>query len=152
MQGGTMRWAVITIGVLMLTACAMTPEQREAFAQALAGAAAAPAASTKLMIFGGDDHRTYLGCLNCSQYDSESISNTYGSFGSAYSTTSVHNSYSDYGSPYSSHSACNPYATDPPVIVDGGGNFYGRLTINSYNPQQTRDAGVLQWLAAVCEH
>ena len=153
-----MRWVVISVVSVALSACAMTPEQREAFSQALAGAAAgasygaaAPVTASKLMIFGGADHQTYLGCLNCGQYDSDSISNAYGSFGSSYSSTSVHNAYSDFGSAYSQYSACNEYATDPPVIVDANGTFYGRLTLNKYNAQQTRNPNVLQWLASVCQ-
>jgi hypothetical protein len=59
---------------------------------------------------------------------------------------------SDFGSPYSSYSACNPYATDPPVIVDSAGNFYGRLTVNAYNTERTQDQTFLTWLAATCAH
>jgi hypothetical protein len=109
------------------------------------------AGSIKHMLFGGEGHHTYLGCVNCSQYDTESITNQYGQYGSAYSTTSVLNHYGEFGSKYSMYGACNPYASDPPVIVDGAGQFYGRLTVNQYNPQQTRDPGLLAWLAAICE-
>ena len=142
---------------LLVSACAMTPEQQEALDQSLAAfaqgaqAASAPVAP-KLMIFGGDGHKTYLGCLNCNQYASDSVLNTYGSYGSAYSTSSLANSYGDFGSPYSTYSACNPYATDPPVVVDNAGNFYGRLTVNAYNSERIHDQTVLAWLAATCAH
>jgi hypothetical protein len=87
---------------------------------AAAGAAGAPASrvASKLMIFGGQDHKTYLGCLNCNEYATDSLSNSYGSNGSPYSAQSIWNHYSEYGSPYSTYSACNPYASDPPAIVD----------------------------------
>lgn len=66
-------------------------------------------------------------------------------------TDSIFNRYGEYGSQYSTYSACSPYASDPPVIVDGAGNFYGRLTINAYNPQRTRDSSIIQWLTeTVC--
>src|SRR5262245_65231446 len=63
------------------------------------------------------DDGTYLGRLSANKYDSESVSNEYGRYGSPYSSTSINNPYSRYGSPYSSHSARNPYATSAPVIV-----------------------------------
>lgn len=92
------------------------------------------AQSPKIMLFGGPDHHTYLGCFSCSEYDSESIFNDYGTYGSRYSGTSIHNQYSQYGSKYSNYSPCNPYATDAPVLVDNNGGFYGRLTLNHVKP------------------
>src|SRR5579864_6734548 len=64
---------------------------------------------TKLMIFGGSGHRIYLGCLNCSEYATDSVRNTYGPHGSSYADASVFNRYGDYGSAYSDWSSCNPY-------------------------------------------
>src|SRR6266480_2158153 len=91
-----------------------------AFMQGVAdGLAAAPSPTptgVKLMVFGGPGHKTYLGCLSCSSYSSESLFNSYGTYGSAYSATSILNAYSEYGSLYGGYSACNPYASDPPVI------------------------------------
>jgi hypothetical protein len=87
------------------------------------------------MLFGGSGHKMYLGCLNCSQYATDSILNEYGSNGSAYSATRIWNHYSEFGSAYSTYSPCNSYATDPPVIVDQLGRAYGRLTLNEYNYQ-----------------
>jgi hypothetical protein len=92
------------------------------------------ATAAKLMIFGGDGHRTYLGCLNCSEYAADSVHNQYGTHGSPYNSESILNHYSQFGSPYSTESACNTYASDPPVIVDGNGRYYGRLTLNQYHP------------------
>jgi hypothetical protein len=57
----------------------------------------------------------------------------------------VLSTYSDYG-------ACNPYANDPPVIVDSGGYFYGRLTSNVYHPQIGVGVRYHDWLMnTVCE-
>src|SRR5271167_3273147 len=102
---------------------------------ASAGLSGASVAPQELMLFGGEGHKTYLGCLNCSQYASDSILNQYGPHGSPYSSDSIFNKYSEFGSKYSQYGACNPYATDPPVIVDNNGTFYGRLTMNQYHPQ-----------------
>ncbi len=85
-----------------------------------------------LYIFGGDDYDVFLGCINCSRYDSNSIWNSYGNYGSKYSSTSIWNKYSNYGGRYSNYSPFNRYASKPPVIVDANGNFYGYLTINKY--------------------
>lgn len=109
------------------------------------------AIATELLVFGGPNHRTFLGCISCSEYDSDSILNEYGPHGSRYSSESIHNHYSEYGSPYSSYSACSRYASDPPVIVDGEGGFYGRLTLNKYHAQATKNRTLLAWLGGVCE-
>jgi hypothetical protein len=103
----------------------------------------------KLMLFGGLDHKVYLGCLNCSEYALDSVRNEYGLHGSPYAMDSIFNSFGQYGSPYSMYSACNSYATDPPVIVDRDGAFYGRLTVNRYNVQRTRNENLIEWLEQV---
>lgn len=107
--------------------------------------------SSALLLFGGQGHDTFLGCLSCSSYDSDSVFNQYGQHGSRYSAESIHNPYSEFGSRYSPYSACNPYASDPPVIVARNGTFVGRLTVNRYNAQRVRDDDILAWLASVCE-
>ena len=106
--------------------------------------------AAKLMIFGGTNHTVYLGCLNCSEYASDSVKNTYGTHGSGYSQESIFNHYGSYGSPYSAESACSEYANDPPVIVDQNGKYYGRLTLNRYHAQLGIGAELMGWLAAVC--
>jgi hypothetical protein len=107
-------------------------------------------ASEKIMLFGGEGHRTYLGCLNCSTFDNDSVQNQFGDFGSKYSSTSIFNRFGDFGSRYSNFSACNPYASDPPVIVDGAGRYYGRLTLNKYHSEIGAGSSYLASLAAIC--
>lgn len=103
----------------------------------------------KLMLFGGEGRKTYLGCLNCSRYEHDSIFNPYGEHGSEYSGVSIFNSYSDHGSAYSDYGVCNPYAQNAPVVVDGNGNFYGRLTLNPYaDPVEQPD--IKAFLAGLC--
>lgn len=120
-------------------------------AQGAAGASAPQSETAKLMIFGGEEHKTYLGCLNCSQYATDSVFNAYGQHGSPYSSESIWNHYSEYGSAYSQYGACNPYATDPPVIVDSAGRYYGRLTLNTYHGEYGAGANFYNWLKqSVC--
>jgi hypothetical protein len=120
-------------------------------AGAAQGAGATETGTGKLMIFGGADHKTYLGCLNCSQYTADSIFNEYGQHGSRYSSESIWNQFAEYGSAYSQYGACNAYATDPPVIVDGSGKYYGRLTLNQYHPELGAGASYYNWLQqSVC--
>ena len=85
-----------------------------------------------LLIFGGKNHDTFLGCLNCNKYSQNSIWNAYGSYGSKYSSTSIWNKYGSYGGKYSSDSPFNKYASNPPVLVDNEGNFYGYFTADKY--------------------
>ena len=90
----------------------------------------------QLEIYGGKDHDVYLGCLNCDSYNSNSIWNEYGTYGSSYNSKSIWNEYGSYGSEYSSTSPFNSYASDPPVIVDKDGGFYGYFTINEYKSKR----------------
>lgn len=88
--------------------------------------------SQTLLIFGGEDHDVYLGKLNASKYDSESIWNEYGKYGNKYNSDCIWNNYGKYGSEYSSYSPFNEYASYPPILVDSQGNFYGYFTANKY--------------------
>ena len=81
-----------------------------------------------------NDGKTYLGKLTTNKYDSESIFNEYGTYGSKYSTKSIFNEYGTYGSKYNTQSAFNPYTTTPPIIVDSNFNKIGYLTANTSKP------------------
>ena len=85
-----------------------------------------------LLIYGGSDHDVFLGKLNADCYDSESIWNEYGT----------------YGSEYSSYSPWNEYASTPPVVVDSRGNFYGYLTANEFISQRY-SSGLVDF---ICRH
>ncbi|MBU4509481.1 PKD domain-containing protein [bacterium] len=75
---------------------------------------------------------TYLGKLTTNEFDSDSIFNEYGTYGSKYSSKSIWNEYGTYGSKYSSQSAFNDYTFTPPYIVTSDGTIYGRLTTNKF--------------------
>lgn len=95
-----------SFGVFVLALNACSPAARQRAATIASGAAAGAAGASpqqsgaKLMIFGGFDHKTYLGCLNCNEYAADSVFNSYGSNGSPYSAQSIWNRYSEFGSAY----------------------------------------------------
>ena len=92
------------------------------------------AALADLMLFAGNNNDEFLGCYDCSKYQSGSICNMYGTHGSRYSSDSIWNRYGTYGNKYSSSSPWNRYSSseDVPILVDNNGNFYGYFTINSF--------------------
>jgi len=70
----------------------------------------------------------YLG-MTTSEYNSESILNEYGTYGSKYSSNSIWNEYGTYGGEYSSKSPFNSYSSTPPVLVKNG-KAIAHLTVN----------------------
>jgi hypothetical protein len=76
--------------------------------------------STTLYIYGGTNEKDYLGKLNASRYDSESIWNPYGT----------------YGNKYNSYSPFNEHGSNPPVLRDKNGKFYGYFTANKYKSKR----------------
>ena len=150
------RWSVL-FAVLPFVLAACSAATWQAIGQGLAAASAQAPHTTAsadglepILIFAGEGHKTFLGCLTCSKYDASSILNEYGDYGSKYSVTSIFNKYSNFGSKYSDTSACNPYASDPPVLVDKNGTFFGRLTVSAVRGDRTRDQRIQAWLAGVC--
>ena len=135
---------------LIAAACSPAAMQALGAGLAAAGQAANPTQAPELLVFGGQGHKTFLGCF-CGQYETGSLFNQYSQYGSKYSATSIFNHYSDYGSLYSAYSACSAYAADPPVIVTRGGEFVGRLTLNRYAAGAITDNRVIAWLAAACK-
>lgn len=99
-----------------------------------------------LLLFGGQNHNVFLGCLNCSKYDSGSVWNKFGDYGSKFSDKSIWNKFGTYGSKFSDESPWNRFGQTPPVIVDREGNFYGYFTVNTLFPKRTLDAAMLQIL------
>ncbi|MGH8544272.1 MAG: hypothetical protein ACREX3_11725 [Gammaproteobacteria bacterium] len=111
-----------------------------------------PAPSSDVLLFGDTNYNVFLGCFSCSRFDSESIHNPFGQYGSRFSSTSIWNHFSQYGSVFSTHSACNEFAGNPPILADSQGNFYGELTLNLFRADAIRDPDVVDWLrVVVCE-
>jgi len=103
-------------------------------------------AKEELLIFGGSSHDVFLGCLTCNQFSSDSVLNEFGTYGSSYSAKSIWNEYGQYGGSYGMYSPCNPYASNPPVVVDRSGGFYGYLTVNEFHRQRITSPSILEWL------
>ncbi|WP_338821497.1 hypothetical protein WDM22_22605 [Bradyrhizobium septentrionale] len=92
----------------------------------------------ELLLYGGSDHKTFLGCLNCSSFSSESACNEFGQVGSQFASDSIWNQFGHFGSKFSSDSPWNQFSSSGPVIVDKSGNFYGRVTANQFISDRTR--------------
>ena len=93
---------------------------------------------TPLLLFGDNEHQTFLGCLNCSKFDSASICNKFGQLGSLFTSDSIWNASGRFGSKFSSDSPWNVFSTSGPVIVDESGQFYGRFTASKFVSDRTR--------------
>lgn len=87
--------------------------------------------ASDILIFGGMNHKDFLGCLTCNQYSNNSVFNKFSTYGWA-NIFGVWNPFGEYKNQFSSTSACNEYAADPPVLVDQQGSFYGRLSVNQF--------------------
>lgn len=106
-----------------------------------------PAKDFPWRLYSGDG-KVFLGMLTPSdRFDSDSIWNKYGDYGSKYSDTSIWNTYGDYGSKYSNESAFNRFASDPPIIVTDNGEIVGYLTENTMH----KDGYTLAELTAFLE-
>ncbi len=92
--------------------------------------------SQTLHLYGGEKRDEYLGCLNCDDSDNNSIWNEYGTYGSSYNSKSIWNTYGTYGDKYNANSPWNAYGSNPPVVVDKDGGFYGYFTVNRSNNKQ----------------
>jgi hypothetical protein len=93
-----------------------------------------------------NDGKTYLGKLTANEYDTDSIYNEYGTYGSKYSTDSIMNEYGTYGSKYSSTSVFNDLASEPPIILDVNGIISGYLTTNKNIKGGVSPIGLKQFL------
>jgi hypothetical protein len=92
-----------------------------------------------------DDENTYLGKIT-NGYDSDSIFNEYGSYGSEYSSSSIWNQYATFGSKYSSYSPFNEYTSTPPMIVKNR-KIIGYLSAN----KNVRSSITPDLLKALCK-
>lgn len=91
------------------------------------------------------DNGQYLGRLTTNIYDSSSILNEYGIYGSKYSATSIWNEYGLYGGQYSIMSPFNPYTISPPYVYLRG-VLVGRLSINKYLINSVSPENLKDWM------
>jgi hypothetical protein len=109
----------------------------------------AEAQATKaLLLFGGRDHKTFLGCLNCVDTSENSVCNDVGKFGSSVMTDSIWNSVGPFGSDVMQYSPWNSVSDSGPIIVDSDGRSYGYFSTNSVHHDRTR----IGWLVAILDY
>jgi hypothetical protein len=101
-----------------------------------------------LLLFGGHDHKTFLGCLNCVDTSETSVCNDVGQYGSDVAENSIWNDVGPYGSDVSPTSPWNDVSQDAPIIVDRAGKSYGYFSANDVHHDRTRIA----WLIAILDY
>jgi hypothetical protein len=94
-------------------------------------AAPANAAGERVLVFGGQNHEEYLGCISCSETAADSIWNRYSQYGWE-NGFGKWNSFGKHKNQFSSTSACNEFASKPPILVDAKGAIYGSLSVNAF--------------------
>lgn len=77
------------------------------------------------------DDEQFLGKITSNAYDTDSILNQYGPYGSLYSSTSIFNQYCPYGGQYGRFSPENPYTSTPPTLFINGKEI-GKVSTNSF--------------------
>jgi hypothetical protein len=102
-----------------------------------------------LMVFGGEIHDAFLGCL-CDANRPDSLFNRVGEHGSDLSPMSIRNKFSPYGSNSGDTSACSETATHPPLVVTSDGKSLGLLTINASLKRRITAPAVIDWLSRMC--
>jgi hypothetical protein len=131
----------IAIAALLGYAIAKSPETFAAIGQA--ASSPAQTVSYRMLLFGGEDHKTYLGCLTCPKGAADSVLTPGGDHGPP--NEGIWDK-AGFGSPGSQYSACSVYASDPPVIADEDGTYLGRLTLNRNHSQIGIGARFNNWL------
>jgi hypothetical protein len=104
--------------------------------------------SKALLLFGGHDHKTFLGCLNCVDTSSASTCNEVGQYGSEVAANSIWNEVGPYGSEVSPTSPWDTVSQSAPIIVDRTGNSYGYFSANSVHHDRTH----IDWLVAILDY
>ena len=91
----------------------------------------------KLSIYGGEKNDVYLGCLTCDKFDSDSIWNKFGLYGSKFNAQSIWNKFGKYGGSFNDYSPFNKFARNPPILVGENGKFYGYFTADKFYNKRT---------------
>jgi hypothetical protein len=131
------RLVVVVVGSLLFASPFLMREPR------------AEAQATKaLLLFGGHDHKTFLGCLNCVDNSDSSVCNDVGKYGSDVAENSIWNDVGRYGSDVSPTSPRNNVSQDAPIIVDRDGKSYGYFSANNVHHDRTR----IDWLVAILDY
>jgi hypothetical protein len=105
-------------------------------------------ATKALLLFGGKDHKTFLGCLNCVDTSASSVCNDLGKYGSDLQPDSIWNNLGRFGNDLNSESPWNDLSNDAPIIVDAEGKSYGYFSTNTLHHDRTR----IGWLVAILDY
>lgn len=73
----------------------------------------------------------FLGVVSTNPFDSDSLANSFGTFGNRFSSYSIWNEFGTYGSPFSMLSPWNAYTSTPPILIENG-TAVGYLTVNAF--------------------
>ena len=87
----------------------------------------------------------YLGKISKSQFDSDSINNQFGTYGSQFSAYSIFNNFGTYGSEFSSLSPFNKFTSTPPKIYKEN-IFIAYLTVNTFMFPRVDTNLLVAWL------
>ena len=74
----------------------------------------------------------FLGVLSTNKYESASLANKYGTYGSPYSADSVFKKYGTYGSEYSNLSPFNRYSSKYAILKNNNDQIVAKVSNNSY--------------------
>lgn len=100
-----------------------------------------------LLLFGGTNHKTFLGCLNCAPTSPSSVCNKVGEHGSKFQADSIWNRFGTYGSKFSADSPWNKFGTSAPIIVDKDGGSYGYFSANKFHKDRTK----IKWFVRILD-
>ncbi len=77
------------------------------------------------------DDGQFLGVINDNPFDTDSIANQFGTYGSPFSSLSIWNEFGTYGSNFAVLSPFNDFTATPPQIYEGN-VFIAYLTTNTF--------------------
>ena len=109
----------------------MRPTLRWASGAFAIWATAAGAQGVPLLLYDGTTGKQFAGCLNCNRFDSASVCNAFGDYGSRFSDKSIWNQFGRFGSRFQSDSPWNGFGPGLRV-VDGSGRSYGNFTSSTF--------------------
>jgi hypothetical protein len=87
----------------------------------------------------------FLGIISRDRFESESIANQFGEYGSRFKPYSIFNETGEYGSEYSPLSPFNEFSNTPPKIYVND-EFRAYLTVNSLKRPRLDPAELSNWL------
>jgi hypothetical protein len=116
------------------------------FLLCLGPACHAQSPKNQLLIYGGNDHKIFLGCLNCVVNSPTSVCNENGRYGWDLQPNSIWNPNGKFGSDISPTSPWNDLGRNPPLLKTPDGASFGYLTTNTLNRKRTPIPWVLKVL------